>query len=214
MSTETITLSRKDQIKAELKEIEKAEKLARDKPRREYVADKDNYLQHSASKFKSLHNEMAELKEYSIREANKLYDRMYELNGRETKKVKSFTIKNEEDTVKITVDRQERFEFTEEATVHIQHIKEIFKNKFEQRHKGMYSLIDGLLMKGSKKEYDPKLLSKARRQVRELGDAELIEVFDKLEDCQRVVGSSMYCRLHARDEKGKYQDVTLQFSSL
>ncbi len=211
---ETTTLTRKQELQAELDNLEKQEKQAAQKAKTEYITDKHSFLQHASSKFQTLHNEMAELKEYSIREANKLYARMYEVNDREPKDVKTFTIKDEKDSVKIEVSRQERFEFTEEATVHIQHIKEIFKIKFEQRNKGMYNLIDGLLMKASKKEYDPKLLSKARRQVRELGDSELIETFDKLEDCQRVVGSSLYCRLHIRDDKQKWQDVTLQFSAL
>lgn len=98
--------------------------------------------------------------------------------------------------------------------MHINAIKEIFRDKFEARHKGMYNLLDGLLIKGTKGEYDPKLLAKARRQVRELGDENLISEFDKLEQCQRVVGTSLYCRLYIRDEKLKWQDVSLQFSSL
>src|SRR5690606_9528184 len=103
---------------------------------------------------------------------------------------------NEDDTLKVVVDRQERFEFTEEAMVHINAIKDIFKNKFADRNKGLYNILEGLLIKGSKGEYDPKLLAKARKQVRELGDDNLIAEFDKLDDCQRVTGTASYCRLY------------------
>lgn len=202
------------ELQAELERRAKAKKDAEAKAKKEYEADKEAYLDHQASKFQQLHNELKELKAYSIKEANKLYDRMYEVNGKEPKEVNSFSLKNRADTIKVTVDRQERFEFTDEAMVHINAIRDIFKNKFAERNKGLYNILDGLLIKNSKMEYDPKLLAKARRQVRELGDQNLIEEFDKLDECQKVTGSSLYCRLHVRDSKNKWKDVSLQFSSL
>lgn len=215
METNTLDITKLSaaDLKAELERREKEEKQNRIAARNQFEADKNNFAQFTSSKFLQLHSELQELKEYTITEANKLYNRMYEINDRDPKETKSFTLKNSDDTIKVTVERQERFEFTEEAAVHINAIKEIFKQKFEARHKGMYNLLDSLLIK-SKGEYDPKLLAKARRQVRELGDEALINEFDKLDDCQKVIGSAMYCRLHVRDAKGKWDDVSLQFSSL
>lgn len=207
------TLSAAD-LQKEIKRREEAEKQAEKQAKKQYQADKKDFLKHSASKFHQLNAELKELKEYTIAEANKLYERMYMINGKSPKDVKSFILKNEADDIKVTVDRQERFEFTEEAMVHINAIREIFKAKFSERNKGLYNILDGLLIKNSKMEYDPKLLAKARKQVRELGDENLIAEFDKLDECQRVTGSSMYCRMHVRDEKNKWKDVSLQFSSL
>jgi len=207
------TLSAAD-LQKEIKRREEAEKQAEKQAKKQYQADKKDFLKHSASKFHQLNAELKELKEYTIAEANKLYERMYKINGKSPKDVKSFILKNEADDIKVTVDRQERFEFTEEAMVHINAIREIFKAKFSERNKGLYNILDGLLIKNSKMEYDPKLLAKARKQVRELGDENLIAEFDKLDECQRVTGSSMYCRMHVRDEKNKWKDVSLQFSSL
>lgn len=216
MSTQTIDLSllSATELQAELERRQQSEKDTHEKAKKQFRADKDSFTLHAGSKFKQLQKEMTELKEYTIREANKLFDRMYTIEGKEPRETKSFSLKNEIDTVKVTVDRQERFEFNEEATVHINAIKDIFREKFEARHKGMYNLLDGLLIKGTKGEYDPKLLAKARKQVRELGDDNLISEFDKLEDCQRVVGTSLYCRLYMRDHNNKWNDISLQFSSL
>jgi len=202
------------QLQAELERRGEAEKQAEVKAKKQYENDKEAYLQHTASKFQQLHNELKGLKEYTILEANKLYNRMYELKDKQPKEVNSFSLKNDADTIKVTVDRQERMEFTDEAMVHINEIREIFKAKFSERNKGMYNILDGLLVKNSKMEYDPKLLAKARRQVRELGDQNLINEFDKLDECQKVTGSSLYCRLHIIDENKKWKDVSLQFSSL
>jgi len=213
---QTIDLSKLSaaELQAELQRRKKEEKEARQRLQKEFVTDKDAFVSHAVSKFKQLQKELAELKEFTIREANKLYERMYKMEGKEPKEVNSFSLKSENDEMRVTVDRQERFEFTEQATVHISAIKEIFKEKFASRNKGMYNLLDGLLIRGSKGEYDPKLLAKARVQIRDLGDEKLIEEFDKLEDCQRVVGSALYCRVYVRNAQRQWTDVSLQFSSL
>lgn len=202
------------ELAAEMQRRKEALKKKEVERRKAFEKDKTDFAVQTSAKFKQLHTELKELKKYTILEANKLFHRMYEINGKEPKETKSFTLKNEDDSVKVMVDRQERFEFTEEVMVHINAIKDIFKEKFEARHKGMYNLLDGLLIKGSKGEYDPRLLAKARKQVRELGDDKLIAEFDKLDDCQRVTGTASYCRLYVRDEDKKWKDITLQFSAL
>ena len=214
VQTKSISEMSKAEIKAYLEQQEKQEKKELAEKRKKFEADKNDFTAHSASKFKQLQAELKSLKDYTIIEANKLFNRMYELHGKDPKETKSFSLKNSDDSVKVTVDRQERFEFTEEAMVHINAIKDIFKEKFAARNKGLYSILDGLLIKGSKGEYDPKLLAKARRQVRELGDDKLVAEFDKLDDCQRVTGTALYCRVYIRSEKNKWEDVSLQFSSL
>lgn len=203
-----------EELKAFLAEKEKEEKYKISAEKNQYEADKNNFIKHTGSKFQQLHAELKELKDYTILQANALYNKMYEIEGKEPKETKSFSLKNTEDTIKVTVDRQERFSFTDEAIVHINAIKDIFKTKFAPRNKGLYNILDSLLIKGSGGEYDPKLLAKARRQVRELGDDNLMSEFDKLDGCQRVTSTALYCRLYIKNDQGKYEDVSLQFSSL
>jgi len=217
MTTETKTpdLSNlsADQLRAQLKKVEAVEREKELKERKAYDADNEAFLQQSVSKFQQLKSELKELKAYTIKEANKLYHRMYDINNKEAPEVNTFSRVNKDQTIKITVDRQDRMKFNDEASVHINAIKNIFKSKFEDRNKGMYKIMDGLLIKGSKGEYDPKLLAKARRQVRELGYEDLIAEFDKLDECQIVEGTSLYCRAYIKGKKG-WEDVSLNFSSL
>ena len=203
-----------DELAKELERRKKAKKAAKDKAEKEFQRDKEQFLQFAQGKFEQLNKELITLKQHTLKEANNLYNRMYEMKDKEPKQVKSFQLTNKKNNVKLVVERQERFEFSEEAHVHIQSIREIFKSKFEARHKGMYNILDGLLIKNSKMEYDPKLLAKARRQVRELGDQELINEFDQLDECQKVTSSQMYCRLYVKYKDQGWEDVTLQFSSL
>ena len=203
------------ELAAEMELRGKKKKSAHLAARAKFETDKDDFLLHGSRKFRQLREELRDLKAYTISEANSLYERMYKMNDKVPRETNSFTLKNEADSVKLTVDGQERLEFTGEAMVHINAIKEIFKEKFAKRNQGLYEILDGLLIKGSKGEYDPKLLAKARNQVRKLGDEILINEFDKLDDCQRVTGTALYCRLYVKNATNKkWEDVSLQFSAL
>ena len=163
-------------------------------------------------RFKDAQDILEILKKETIVHSENFNSLKYELEGKPVKDAKSFELKN--DRIKIIVETQERFDFNDEAIVHIGAIKDIFREKFEARNKGFYNLLDGILIKNSKGEYDAKLLTKARKQVRELGDEKLMEAFDKLNDCLIVVGSAKYCRVYTKDDKNRWRDVSLNFSSL
>jgi hypothetical protein len=198
-------------------EITRREKEAQDvykKKKSDYLADKNTFLEETLSRFQEVRAELIDLKEVTISQINNLYDRMYELHDKKPKKQKTITQKSECGNYKVTAERKEKFEFTEEADVHIGIIREILKSKFEKRNRGLYELLDSILMKNGKGDYDPNLLAKARKKANELGYPELIEQFQKLQDCQRVTGTALYCRAYHKDEKGAWKDVVIQFSTL
>ncbi|MBB4117892.1 hypothetical protein GGR32_000164 [Mesonia hippocampi] len=204
----------KAEIKAYLENQEKAEKAEKQKAKKQFIEDKDNFLQHTASKFQQIQAEMRQLKDYTISKANELYERMYKMEGKEAREVQSFTMKDENDTMKVTVDRQSILEFDENAVVHINTIKDMFKAKFEGRNKGMYGYINDILIKNSKGDYDPRLITKVKTRAVKLGHTEILKEVEKLEQCRRVSGTALYCRCYIRDKNKKWQDVSLQFSSL
>lgn len=201
---------------AELKELAKQKEAAEQSKeiarKQAYEKDKQTFLSDIALKFVNVQNILSTLKSEVIVHSENFNTLKYELEGKKVKEAKSFELKN--DKVKIVVETQERFDFNDNAIVHINAIKDIFREKFENRNKGFYNLLDSILMKNSKGDYDAKLLTKARRQVKELGDEALMNEFDKLNDCLIVVGSSKYARVYTKDEKNRWKDVSLNFSSL
>lgn len=201
-------------LKAALKAKEAEETKKEKAIRLAYEKDNEEFIDQTVSKARQLHNELSEFKNFTIKAANQLYQRMYQLEDKQPKEVKTFSRINKAGNLKVTVEMQERFAFTDEAEVHLNTIQDIFKNKFQDRNKGFYKLFESVMMRNNKGEFDPKLLAKARAEVRSLGDPELIEQFDKLDECQRVIGSSLYCRMYCKDQKNKWKDISLNFSSL
>lgn len=203
-----------DELEQHLAELKKESKVAAKRAQKEFERDRDEFIDKMINEFRTAHAELKSLKDRSVRHSIELHERMFKVHAKEPKKVNSFSLVNEAGDKKLVIDRQERSEFTEEANVAIQGIQEFFKTKFASRSKTIYNLLDTLLMKNRKGDYDPKLLAKLRQQVKAIDDPELNKNFELLESSQRVVGSATYVRAYKRDEQGKWQDIVLQFSAL
>lgn len=210
--TKPITEMTAAEIKEFLKQKETAEQSQQIQRKKAYDIDKENFLNEVSTKFKEVQSILSDVKNDTISHSENFNKLKYELEGKAVKEAKSFELKNE--NVKIVVENQDKFDFNDNAIVHINAIKDIFREKFEARNKGFYNLLDSILMKNSKGEYDAKLLNKARRQAKELGDEALMLEFDKLNDCLVVVGTAKYVRVYIKDDKNRWKDVSLSFSSL
>lgn len=211
ITARSITEMSAQEIEIYLKQRKGEEQQQAGYRKKEYTANKDNFLKELTASYLKFQAELTALKSDAILQAENFNFLKYDLEGKPVKEAKSFELKN--DAFKVVVEIQERFDFTDEAIVHINAIKDIFRQKFETRNKGFYNLLDGILMKNGKGDYDVKLLTRARRQVRELGDDALIGEFDKLTDCQIISGSVKYIRVYIR-ANNKWKDVSLNFSSL
>jgi hypothetical protein len=210
-----ITKMTPDEIRQYLDSQEKEKKAAAIKKKEQREAEKNAFVTAAIAQFVAANELLSKLKEETLKGAKQLYQQMFTDAGKEFKADwKNFTLKSTDGRMKLVVERQERFEFTEEAIVHINAIKDLFRAKFEGRNKGFYNLLDSLLMRNAKGDYDAKLLTKVRSQVSKLDDAQLSDEFNKLVECQRVAGSALYCRAYQLDENGKWKDVNVQFSSL
>ena len=211
-TTKPISEMTASEIEAFLKEKKASETKQQEIRKKAYETDKENFLNEVATKFTEVKGILLSLKNDTISHSENFNALKYELEDKAVKEAKSFELKN--DNVKIVVENQDKFDFNDNAIVHINAIKDIFREKFESRNKGFYNLLDSILMKNSKGEYDAKLLNKARRQAKELGDDALMLEFDKLNDCLVVVGTAKYVRVYTKDDKNRWKDVSLSFSSL
>ena len=210
--TKPITEMSASEIEAFLKQKKAAENQQQQNRKKAYETDKENFLKEVLSRFTDARGILETLKNETITHSENFNALKYQLEDKAVKEAKSFELKN--DNVKIVVENQDKFDFNDSAIVHINAIKDIFRAKFEGRNKGFYNLLDSILMKNSKGDYDAKLLDKARRQAKELGDDALMEEFDKLNDCLVVVGTAKYVRVYTKDDKNRWKDVSLNFSSI
>ena len=141
--------------------------------------------------------------------------RMYESLGSEPKESKTITYKTRDGKQKVVLEYADKLGFNNEAIVHIDKIKEIIKQEFKDTNPKLFGFVESILVKNSAGDYDPQLLTKARKEAEKLDNPqEILEEFDKLEKCKVVEGTSRYVRAYEKDKNNKWQGITLNFSAL
>ncbi len=204
-----------EELQALLEEKQREQKLMRQRKIKAFEKEKSEFVENTVKTFKQKHEELKKLKYGTINKATDTYKKLFELHEKEMPKDrKSFSLQNADKTMKIVVDRPEKMAFTEEAYVAIEGIKEFFRKKFAERSKVVYNILDTMLSKNKEGDYDPRLLAKIRKEVREINDPELTKNFELLENSQVVVGVAQYVRAYEKDENGKWKDIVVQFSAL
>lgn len=207
---------------SKVKELEKQLELAREEERKvklkkqeNYVTKKDAYVNEYVSQFIRLNQEMKDLKNKVFTQGVEINKVRYDVYDRTPNPdQKTHTLQNEDKSKKIVIEYSENLVFTDESTVGIEMLQEVLKDKYESRNKSMYKIIDKLLTRNSKGDYDPKLLVKLRELEPEINDTRFSKAIEILNLSQTVDKTALYVRAYQKTETGKWKDIPLQFSAL
>lgn len=214
MSTDVSKLSAKElsQLAREKRKKEEAEMLER---RRQYDATRDSFIDTVFGKVEELSAQLSEFKRDSIKLGLELHDKMYEAYGRAKKDgMDHYSLVSADGTKRIVIERQHRCEYDERAEVAITAIKEVLRDKFSGRNKGMYEIIDGLLMKNHKGDYDERMVAKLRKYEAQVEDERFSKALALLADSYRPVDSQLYLRAYRKNDAGKWVDLPMNWSSM
>jgi hypothetical protein len=215
--TEKVDLSKlnSQQIEVLLKNKKNEERQAQGKKERIYEAKKDQFIRLGIGTMLELSERMIELKKEVLTRGNDLHDEMYEIYGKEPKELNQFSLDSKDGKYRLTVERAERQALDEKAIVHIQTIKEVLFKRFADRNKLMYGIINDLLVKNNKGEYDERMVAKLRAREHEVNDADFSNALDELAKCYYTYGSSTYARGYKLDEQSKkWVAIPMQFSAM
>ena len=203
-----------EELQAELEQRKKEKETRERKERRQFENDRDFFVSDTVGAFEKYHKELKAMKEFALEMGQDLYKRMFELKGRNPRDVKEFTLTNSDQTKKVVISMPPRLALTEESKVAIEGIKDVFRKKYASRAKQLFEVLEIIISKSNKNDYDPVQLFKLKRMISKMNDPELEKNYKMLEESQVVVGTAMYVRAYKKDERGKWQDIVLQFSAL
>lgn len=215
MSTDISKLSAREL--AELaKKKRKQERDTAQERRRQYDQLRDTFIDTVFGKMAEYSEKLREFKEESVRLGLELHDKMYEAYGREKPdSIDHYSLVSADGNRKVTIERQWRCEYDETSTVAIGTIRQVLREKFEGRNKGMYGIIDAVLMKNNKGDYDERLVAKLRKHEAAVDDARFSEALDILARAYKPTTSQTYIRAYAKDPTtGKWVDLPMNWSSM
>lgn len=218
MSTDLEQLT-PDQLEAAVKALKKKKQEEKTKAkalRSEYDRKRDQYLATVFARMEALSHQLAEFKREAIASGLILHDEMYDAYRRKRpdKPVDSYTLTSEDGTRRIIIERSERCEYDETAEVAISQIREVLRDKFAARNLGMYEMLETLLMRNAKGDYDERLVAKLRKHEDRVNDPRFSDAIKMLDAAYRPVGSQTYIRAYTRDKNGPWREVTMNWSRM
>lgn len=216
MSTSTdITKMSAAELKAALKAKQQAEKAEKANRKKTYDKLRDEYIETVFGKMDVLSRELRAFKDESVKLGLELHSKMYETLGRKPKDgIDHYSLTSADGMRKVSIERQWRCEYDETSTVAIETIRTVLREKFEARNKGMYGIIDGILIKNGKGDYDERLVAKLRKHEEAVDDKRFSEALDILAKAYRPTTSQTYIRAYRKSESGKWVDIVMNWSSM
>lgn len=207
-------MSKVAELRKKLAEAEAEEKTQLATRKREYNKRVDSFIESGVKWALEMSESLSNKKESLYKEGLELDGELYTIYDRTPNyEQKSFTLQNSTKSNKIVISNAEKLTLNESSKVGIELMHEVLKNKFESRNKGMYNIIDKLLTRNSKGDYDPKLIVKLRQLESEINDPNFSKALKILTDAQEVDSTTLYIRFYYKDKLDKWKNIKIRFSS-
>ncbi len=216
MSTETKQSAAA--LKAAWKKAQAEEKADRERSRKEYDHLRDKFLETTFGKMYELSQAQQEFKSEAIKLGLEVHDKMYEAYGREKREgIDHYSLVSTDGLKRLTMERKHLCEYDETVEVGITLVRDVLRDKFADRSKKAYRMLESVLMKNKKGDYDEALVAKLRKHAEEVdNDPRFIEALDIISRAYRPTGASqLYLRAHRKETTdGRWIDIPMNWSSM
>lgn len=214
MNTANISEMSAAELKALARQKEREEK-ANTPQRREYEKQRDTYIDTVFGKMDEVSNMLKAFKSESITLGLELHEKMYEVMGKKRRDgLDHYQLISKDGKRKVVIERQHRCEYDETAEVAIKSIKDVLREKFSGRNKGMYDMLESVLLKNNKGDYDERLVAKLRKHEGTVDDPRFSAALDDLARSYKPVTSQTYIRAYRLNDAGKWEDLAMNWSSM
>ncbi len=197
------------------KEAKAKEQAENAEKRKAYDKLRDSYLDTVFGKMEELSAQLNVFKAESVKLGIELHAKMYEAYGREPKEgIDSYTLTSADGLRKVVIERQWRCEYDETAEVAITQIKEVLRDKFANRNNAVYSMLERVLLRNNKGDYDERLVAKLRAEEPKVNAPRFSEALAMLAAAYKPTSSQTYIRAYRKRDDGKWEDITMNWSRM
>lgn len=214
-SVETMSAA---ELKAALKKKQAEEKAKAERDRKEYDKMRDLFLETTFAKMYELSQAQLEFKNEAVKLGLEVHDKMYEAYGREKRDgIDHYSLVSTDGLRRVTIERKHLCEYDETVEVGIALVREVLRDKFAERSKKAYRMLESVLMKNKKGDYDEAMVAKLRKHAEEVdNDPRFIEALDIISKAYRPTGSTqLYLRAHRKESTdGRWIDIPMNWSAM
>lgn len=204
-----------EQLRQLLEAKKNPEKVAQRKREKAYNEKRDMFIKLMCGTAVELSGMLKELKTEVVVRGNELHDLMYEVFGKDPKELETFSLITTDGQLKVEISRAAIMSLNETAEVHIKTVQDVFRDKFAKTNKTYWNMLETLLMRNEKGDYDPKMVVKLRKHAGTISDPRFDAAIDGLAKATYETGTSTYARFYKKDaETNGWVNIPMQFSSI
>lgn len=206
------------ELKAALKKKQADEKAAKTNAKKSYDQMRDSFLETTFAKMFELSQAQHEFKNEAVKLGLEVHDKMYEAYGREKREgIDHYSLVSSDGLRRVSIERKHICEYDETVEVGIALVREVLRDKFAERSKKAYRMLESVLMKNKKGDYDEAMVAKLRKHAEEVdNDPRFTEALDIISKAYRPTGSTqLYLRAHRKETAdGRWIDIPMNWSSM
>lgn len=215
LNIDDISVEQLEEIMAKKKE--EARKRT-EKERIAYEKKKEDLISAQISQAIDLHLDLIKFKKTSTDQLNNHYEEMKKYGDVNNGNKGSFTVQNQEQTMKVEYKRNTKFGYDERGDIAAELVMQWLKETSVKKSKrDKHELIISLLSKTSDGKYDPRNIAKLYQWENAAGDYQH-ELFQKailmFKESYVSQGSSYYIRFWKLDAEGRWENINLNWSSI
>ena len=200
------------QLRQELAELEAKERADRDKQRDAYEALKEDTVNDLVGKAVTLNAALSDFKAQAFSDSQAIYQALQDYSERYSDGKGNFSIENKAKTCRLTYKKQGKPSFDERSEQAEKHIIDFVEKKFND-DKDTRDLIMSL-MERKNGHLDIDLIQKLYAMEDRFDDANWKKGIKLLKESYSYNHSKDYINFFLKDDKGAWQPVVLQFSTV
>lgn len=202
-----------EELEKLLAEKKKQKQVAEKKAREEYEKARDQLVNNLHETALQLNSKLGVFKDGCMKALTDFYARMQEYGDARGSKG-NFTLFSNDGELKISYKVKQISSFDERADLAEEKLTNFLERFIKARNKKTYKLVMSLLERTNAGDFDINLINRLYKMENDFDDPDWTEAIKLFKESYAPRGTASYVTFHRRDEQGKFQNLTLNFSSI
>lgn len=211
IDTEKLTT---EQLEAELKRRQEAEKKAKAERRKHYEARRDQMVTEMVARAIGINHLMSQFKREAIELLDSFKTEAIAYGDIRSNSKGGFSIRSADGKKKVVYERNTKIEYDERATVAEELLRDFLGDMVKKRDKPAYELVTGLLERGKDGQFNPAAVASLVKMEDKYSDDRWVKSIQLFKEAHATVLIGMNITFYQKDEMNRDVAIPLTFASI
>lgn len=203
-----------EELAAELAKREGQKKLAKQKAKEVYEADRDEIVGFLVDGAMRIHNDMVVFKNVAVDEMEEFYEKAKAYGDVRSNSKGGFGLRSNDGLFKVVLDRNTKVEYDERANLAEKLIREFLADMVKKRDQKAYEIITTLLQRGKDGNFNPAAVAALLKWEDSYEDERWVKAMQLFKESHNIIEIGMNVSFYKKNNEEKDEAISLTFSSI